>query len=260
MLAKGIQLLIGDGGGPETFSQVTGVVEFMPPGISWGVEDLTNHDSTSPATTQTNTVRTQSSVTLTIKPFDHANTNHALLLTLSQSGALRNFKIYHPGSSIGYMGPFEAFVKMSVPDTPQAGIYAARLEISPTGEVADAAAALVSVAVVDAHAGVYETGDTIVLRATFDEVVKMTAGSGPVYPRIPITLGSGTVYAIGAVPASPSNLLTFSYTFQGGDAALATEVAIGSPVQLNTGTINDMIGQAATLTFTAPDTSAFTVN
>ena len=149
---------------------------------------------------------------------------------------------------------------MATQETANKGIFAAKVELQPTGQIADKTAAVVSVTVVDSQAGNYVTGEAIQLRATFDEVVKLTAGAGPVYPRIPITLTSGTVYAVAAAQASPTNIINFSYTVQGGDAATATHVAIGSPIQLNTGTINDMVGQAATLTFTPPTTTSFTVN
>jgi hypothetical protein len=50
---------------------------------------------------------------------------------------------------------------------------------------------------------------------------------------------------------SGTSALTFSYIVQSGDTA-ASGISISSPVQLNSGTIQDAYSQTPTLTFTPP--------
>lgn len=257
MLVKGLQLLIGDGGSPtEVFTAITGRTETEWDGRTWETEDVTNNDSTTPVTARALTVATDGNFTLVYKPWDPSgNAQHALLETLNRSGAARNFKLYHPGASIGTMGPFEACVMVNKKETPTKGVYAARIQLMPTGAITDALPALSSVAVTDSQAGVYTIGEVIELTATFDEVVKITGT-----PRIAITLGSGTVYA-NYVSASRSNIVKFRHTVTGGNTATAGQMTIANSISLNGGTILDMLGQApAALTFTPPTTSSYTVN
>lgn len=256
MLAKGLQIQIGDGSGPEAFTQITADVEIDWGGRTWEVEETTNHDSTAKITTRETTVTTDQPLSLTFKPWDPGgNASHALLHTLAEAGTARNFKIYYPGSSLGYFGPFEAVVNVFKHETPTKGLWAAKVTLTPTGTIADAAPRLVSVTVTDAQSGNYVTGETIELSATFDEVVKVTGT-----PRIAITLGSGTVYANYAT-GTGTNVLKFRHVVLLADDANAGQFAISSPISLNSGTIKDMIDQAAaSLTFTPPTTSAFTVN
>lgn len=258
MLAKGTQLLIGDAGSPtEVFTQVTAMTEINWDGRSWATEETTNNDAVTPQTTRAVTIATDGKLSMTFKPWDpDTNVQHALLETITRSGAARNFKLYHPGSSIGYAGPFEAFVSMQKFETPTAGIWAAKIDLTPTGQVADKTPALLSVAFSDAYAGVYATGNVMELTATFDEVVKITGT-----PRIAITLGSGTVYATYVTPSAPSNIVKFRYTTLLADSATAGQFSVATPIDLNGGTLKDMVDQnAAALAFTAPTTTAFTVN
>src|SRR4051812_3528052 len=105
-LAKGTKLLIGDGAEPEGFTAVSSVVEFQPPANTWTMEDTTPHDDETKVTTCAKTVRTVSALTLTVKPFDINNPQHERLEDLSLSGAINNFKLTYPGSTLGTMGPF----------------------------------------------------------------------------------------------------------------------------------------------------------
>jgi len=254
LLAKGTQLLIGDAGGSEVFSLVPAVTEFNPPPISWGTEDTTNHDSETPVTTLVSTLKTNGPVVMRIAPYDVSETNHALLRTLAQNGATRNFRLTYPGSSLGVY-PFTAIVNNWQPITETGRIVAASVTLTPTGSVTDSAPTLASVVIADAFGGIYVTGDKLVLRATFDEIMKVTGT-----PRIAIVLASGTVYATYA-SGTLTNVLQFEKTFGGGDQADATEFSITSPIDLNGGTIKDMQVQASgSLAFTPPTTTAFTVN
>jgi hypothetical protein len=257
MLVKGLQLLIGDGGSPtEVFTAITGRTETEWDGRTWETEETTNNDSTTPVTSRSLTVATDGNFTLVYKPWNPSgNVQHALLETLSRTGDARNFKLSHPGSSIGVMGPFEACVMLNKKETPTKGIYAARIQLMPTGAIADALPTLASVTVTDGQAGAYVTTEVIELTATFDEVVKVTGT-----PRIAITLQSGTVYANYAT-GTGTNVLKFRHTVVGGDSAGAGQMSIATSISLNGGTIKDMLDQApASLSFTPPTTSSFTVN
>lgn len=254
-LAKGIQLLIGDAGDPtEVFTAVNARVEFTPPSYEWASEDLTNHDNTTPVTRRGPTLKTIAGFPMTIKPFDSGNTQHVLLRTRSLDGAPWNYKITYPHSTQGTFA-VRAFIQNFQPLSEVNVSAGASFTLMPTGNITDQAPTLVSVTVIDAQAGAYVTAEKIILRATFDESVKVTGT-----PRIAIVLDSGTVYAL-YVSGSGSYQLQFEYTVGGGDTAAATEMSISSPLELNGGTIKDTTLQApAALTFTPPDTSAFTVN
>lgn len=254
-LAKGIQLQIGDGGSPtEVFSAINARTEFNPPDYDWGNEDLTNHDSEDPVTQKGPTLKTIMGFPMTIRPFNDADPNHVLLVELNESGAPRNFKIIHAHSSLGKF-PIRCFVQNLKPLSEIDRSLGASFLLNPTGNITDSPPTLASVAVVDAQAGAYVTGEKMILEATFDEVVKVMGT-----PRIAVVLATGTVYAT-YVSGTGTNKLRFEKTFGGGDQADATEVSITSPLDLNGGTIKDIIAQApGALTFTPPDTSAFTVN
>lgn len=76
-------------------------------------------------------------------------------------------------------------------------------------------------------------------------------------PRIAIDVGGATRYASYAA-GSGTAALTFTYAVQSGDFD-ANGIAIASPLELNGGTIVDLAGNPAGLTFTLPDTSAIKV-
>jgi len=254
-LSKGIQFKIGDGGDPtEVFTAVTARVEFNPPNYDWGTEDLTNHDSETPVTRRGPTLKTVTGFPMTIKPFDSGNAQHVLLRSRNQDGAPWNFKIIYPHSTLGEFA-VRAFIQNLQPLSEVDASLGASFTLMPTGNITDKAPALLSVTVIDTQAGAYVTAEKMILRATFDEMVKVTGT-----PRIAVTLQTGTVYCT-YVSGSGTNRLQFEKTFGGGDQADATEVAIVSPLQLNGGTIKDTTLQApAALTFTPPTTTAFTVN
>jgi hypothetical protein len=255
MVAKGIQLLMGDGGGTEVFTLVPSVVEWQNPNINWGLEELTNNDSATLVTTRDVTTRTKTPIKFLIKPFVESQTQHALLMTRSRDGASWNYKITHPGSSIGSFGPFAAIVTVHKPETARDKIAAATVELTPTGDIIDSLPTLSSVTVIDSAGPVYTTGEIIILRATFDEVVNVTGT-----PRIPVQINATTRQA-NYVSGSGTNQLEFRYTIVGGDSGNPGQNSVTSPLQLNGGTILDVLGQApAALTFTPPNTAAWDIN
>ncbi|WP_027478540.1 beta strand repeat-containing protein [Curvibacter gracilis] len=101
--------------------------------------------------------------------------------------------------------------------------------------------------------GYYKTGTTLTFTVNFGAAVTVTGS-----PRIAINLGGSTVYASYA-SGSGTSALTFSYTVQSGDTA-ASGISISSPVDLNSGTVQDAYSQAPTLTFTPPSLSGVLVD
>ncbi len=77
-------------------------------------------------------------------------------------------------------------------------------------------------------------------------------------PRIALDVGGVTRYATYTSGTGTSSL-TFTYTMVAGDVDL-DGVTLTSPMQLNSGTIKDLNGNDATLTFIVPNTSNVKVN
>ncbi len=101
-------------------------------------------------------------------------------------------------------------------------------------------------------AGTYAQGDTLWFTATFDDNVTVNNS-----PYIPVTVGSAkqAEYASG----SGTTILKFRYVLQSGDSD-AEGIATGTSVTLNGGTIKDVAGNAAVLTFSAPATTGVLVD
>ena len=100
-------------------------------------------------------------------------------------------------------------------------------------------------------AGTYIIGQNLDFAVQFNEAVVVSTGGGT--PRLQLTIGNATWYATYVSGSGTANLL-FRYTVQPGD--LDTDgIAVVSPLELNGGGIRDEAGNAATLTFTPPDTS-----
>src|SRR6185295_16396695 len=97
-LAKHTIFSVGDGGGSEVFTAVTGVTSLSWSGVSWSNEDTTNNDAATPVKTMAQTLYTNGDFSLVIT-FDATNTQHALLRTLSNTGAQRNFQVTQVGTS-----------------------------------------------------------------------------------------------------------------------------------------------------------------
>jgi hypothetical protein len=101
-------------------------------------------------------------------------------------------------------------------------------------------------------AGAYIAGQNLDFTVDFDDIVNVTGT-----PRLVLTIGSTTQYAT-YLSGSGTSTLTFRYTVQAGD--LDTDgIAVASPIDLNGGTIRDVPGNDAVLTFTPPDTSGVLV-
>lgn len=77
-------------------------------------------------------------------------------------------------------------------------------------------------------------------------------------PRIAVNVGGTTRYA-NYTAGTGTATLTFSYTMVAGDMDV-DGVALSSPIDLNSGTMTDLAGNNATLTFTIPNTSGVLVD
>ncbi|CAM3407971.1 S-layer-like y domain-containing protein [Paenibacillus lupini] len=111
-----------------------------------------------------------------------------------------------------------------------------------------------SVVSVDVPAdGIYKAGTALAITIHYNEKVAVTGS-----PYAAITIGSSTVHAV-YVSGSGTNDLTFSYTVQAGDTD-TDGIELGS-ISLNSGTLNDAAGNAASLSLTAAgSTSAVLVD
>ncbi len=93
----------------------------------------------------------------------------------------------------------------------------------------------------------------IPLSITLSEVVNVTG-----VPRLSVDVGGNTRYAT-YTSGSGTNTLTFTLTPSAGDVDL-DGIAVASPIDLNGGTIKDLSGNNAVLTFTPPNTTGIKVN
>lgn len=77
-------------------------------------------------------------------------------------------------------------------------------------------------------------------------------------PRLVLDVGGVTRYAVYSA-GSGSAALTFVYSVQSGDVDM-DGIAISSPIDLNGGTLKDLAGNPAALSFTPPNTSGVKIN
>lgn len=101
--------------------------------------------------------------------------------------------------------------------------------------------------------GTYRAGQVLSFTVNFTQSVVVTGS-----PRIPLTVGSSSVFATYA-SGSGTTALVFSYSVQSGDLD-ADGILASSPISLNSGTINTAGGTSSGLAFTAPNTSAVLVD
>lgn len=94
--------------------------------------------------------------------------------------------------------------------------------------------------------GTYKAGDTINMRVTFSEAVNITGT-----PRIKLETGNGNKYATYSA-GTGSDTIDFTYTVQAGDNSNDLDYVNATSLELNTGTIKDLVGNDATLTLFAP--------
>lgn len=108
----------------------TGVTSISWSGITWKVEDTTNHDASTPVEMSQPTVYSNGKISL-VMDYDHTNTQHAALRTLSTSGASQSFIIVQVNS--GETQTFTGYVTMFAFDTPVAGLLKAKVDVTISG-------------------------------------------------------------------------------------------------------------------------------
>jgi hypothetical protein len=94
-------------------------------------------------------------------------------------------------------------------------------------------------------AGTYIVGQNLDFTVQFSDTVAVTGT-----PRLVLTIGSTTRYAT-YLSGTGTSTLTFRYTVQSGDLD-SDGIAVASPIDLNGGTITDVPGNDAVLSFTPP--------
>jgi hypothetical protein len=103
-------------------------------------------------------------------------------------------------------------------------------------------------------AGTYIVGQNLDFTVVFSEAVVVTGT-----PRLQLTIGSTTQYATYQSGTGTSTLV-FSYPVQSGDLDTDGIAVASTSIDLNGGTITDVPGNNAVLTFTPPDTSSVLVD
>ena len=94
--------------------------------------------------------------------------------------------------------------------------------------------------------GSYKLGDVIVLTVTFSEAVTVTGT-----PQL--TLETGTTDAVvNYASGTGTTILTFNYTIAAGENSVDLDYGSTTALALNSGTIVDVAGNAATLTMPSP--------
>ena len=92
-------------------------------------------------------------------------------------------------------------------------------------------------------------GEAIELTATFNEAVTVDTAAGT--PQIPLTVGAVTRQAVYDSDSSTNTALAFSYTVAAGDSDDDGVTVASDALELNSGTIQDLVGNDAVLTHAA---------
>lgn len=142
-----------------------------------------------------------------------------------------------------------------------AGTYSVRIQTTDSGGatyqetftitvVDDVAPTVASVTV--PTTGTYGEGDDLGFTVHLDEGVTVDTSGG--MPRIPITLGSTTVYA-SYLGGSGTTSLTFHYVVQSGDED-GDGITVGAAIEANGGTLEDSAGNSLDTTLNAVGTTS----
>src|SRR5690606_18299809 len=94
--------------------------------------------------------------------------------------------------------------------------------------------------------GTYKIGDVISVQVNFDETVNVSGT-----PRLTLETGT-TDRTVDYVSGTGTSTLTFTYTIQAGDESVDLDYAATTALALNSGSIQDLAGNNATLTLFAP--------
>ena len=115
-----------------------------------------------------------------------------------------------------------------------------------TSVLVDAAAPTISSVSSSSANGSYKLGDVLAVTVNFSEAVTVTGT-----PQLTLETGT-TDRAINYSSGSGTSTLTFTYTVQAGDVSSDLDYVATNSLSLNSGTINDGAGNAASLTLATP--------
>lgn len=252
-LALGTALMIGDGGGPEVFTEVADLRDFSPPGLSVDTEETTNHSQADFYRQFRPTLIDPGELSGTLL-FDPAAATHddtTGVLSQLLDRLSHNFKIRFPTNPV-LNWDFAGIVTQFEPGVSLDEHLTADFSVKLTAAVTIATQPIVTaVADTGADGPAYINTETMEFTVTFDKAVTVTGS-----PRITVNfLVPGDVvltYASG----SPGTALVFSLAIgpAGTHQADTGEVTMAAQsIDLNSGTMNDANGNPARLTIAAGD-------
>lgn len=131
--AFGTELQIGDGGGPEVFTEVAQVRNITGPSATADTEDVTTHDNANAWREFISLFLDGGEVTLELI-FDPDGTTHQALRTDFVNRVRRNFKIVFPDATTTTW-PFAGVVTAFGPSAPVDGALTAAVTIKVAGEI-----------------------------------------------------------------------------------------------------------------------------
>lgn len=131
--AFGTALMMGDGAGPEVFTEIANVTNIGGPALSLDTEDVTTHDSTAAFEEHVPTVLRTGEVSLDIVYDPNAGTADATtgLVAKLENKTLTNFQLIFPDTT---QWDFAAYVTGFEPSAPHDGALTATVKMKITGE------------------------------------------------------------------------------------------------------------------------------
>jgi predicted secreted protein len=133
--AFGTQLRMGDGGNPETFTQIANVRNISGPGFSLDTVDVTSHDSVDGWEEHIPTFLRSGEITLDILyvPTEDTHDAGAGLLKRMVDKTKTNFRLVFPDAS-ATTWTFAAYVVGFEPSAPHDDALTASVRVKPTGK------------------------------------------------------------------------------------------------------------------------------
>lgn len=128
------KLMVGDGGGPEAFTEVAYVSNISGPSLALDTEDVTTHDQASAFEEVVATILRTGDITLDLFYDPDEGTHDATtgLLTDYEAKTLRNFQIRFPSTG-KVQWSFAAYVTGFNPGAPVGGALTASVSLKISG-------------------------------------------------------------------------------------------------------------------------------
>jgi len=128
------KLMVGDGGGPEAFTELANVTNISGPGLALDTEDVTTHDQASAFEEVVATILRTGEITLDIvyDPDDGTHDASTGVLNDYQDKTLRNFQIRFPTTG-KVQWSFAAYVTGFQEGAPVGGALTASLSLKISG-------------------------------------------------------------------------------------------------------------------------------